>query len=101
MGPVALRGVAPRARRVPPNGRTGICDLPSCCSDKPCASRDLLDGLLGGVAEVPDCFASIVAKSGNRAPLVRGCAGADRPTRRLRSRRSLVNLAAGKAQVEL
>jgi hypothetical protein len=42
MGPVALRGVAPRARRVPPkNGRTGICDLPSCCSGKPCASRDL------------------------------------------------------------
>jgi hypothetical protein len=47
MGPVALRGVAPRARRVPPKGGTGICDLPSCCSDKPCASRDLLAGLLG------------------------------------------------------
>ena len=78
MGPVALRGVAPRARRVPPNGRTGICDLSSCCSDKPCASRDLLAGLLGAVAEVPDCFASIVAKSSNRAPQVRGCAGADR-----------------------
>ena len=61
MGPVAPAGVANPVRRVPANGRIGICGLPSCCSGNPCASRDLRHRPTLAAAEVPACFASIAA----------------------------------------